>query len=225
MPKAVPSDAKTERVPHPERQPKGRPRSVRANLGTLLREDFFLQPTETVARELLGKLLVRVDPGGKIRAGRIVETEAYLGSQDAASHAFRGKTARNAAMFGPPGRAYVYFIYGMHYCMNVVCAPPGEALAVLFRALEPVVGLEQMAKARGLAPTVRGRLISGGPAKLAEALSITRARDDGKSLVDPRSDLQLRDDKFVVDRCEVSRRIGITKEAERELRFSIAGNA
>jgi DNA-3-methyladenine glycosylase len=95
----------------------------------------------------------------------------------------------------------------------------------VFRALEPVVGLEQMAKARGLAPTVRGRLISGGPAKLAEALSITRARDDGKSLVDPRSDLQLRDDKFVVDRCEVSRRIGITKEAERELRFSIAGNA
>jgi DNA-3-methyladenine glycosylase len=192
--------------------------------GTLLREEFFLQPAEIVARELLGKLLVRIDRGGKIRAGRIVETEAYLGARDAASHAFRGKTARNAVMFGPPGRAYVYFIYGMHYCVNAVCAPVGEAHAVLLRALEPVAGIEQMAKARGLAPNVRGRLIAGGPAKLAEALGITRERDDGKSLISLRSDLQLRDDKFIVERCDVSRRIGITKAAERELRFSIAGN-
>ena len=204
MPKAVPS----KRAP-----------------GTRLREEFFLRPAETVARDLLGKLLVRIDSGGKIRAGRIVETEAYLGAQDAASHAFRGKTARNAVMFGPPGRAYVYFIYGMHYCVNAVCGPVGEPHAVLLRALEPVLGVEQMAKARGLAPNARGRMISGGPARLAEALGITRTRDDGKSLIDPHSDLQLRDDKFAVAAWEASRRIGITKAAERELRFSVTGNS
>jgi DNA-3-methyladenine glycosylase len=190
----------------------------------LLREDFFLRPADVVARDLLGKLLLRVDRDGHVLAGRIVETEAYLGSQDAASHAFRGKTARNAVMFGPPGRAYVYFIYGMHYCVNAVCAPVGEATAVLLRALEPVMGVEQMAAARGLSASARGKNISGGPARLAEALGITRARDDGKSLISAASDLQLRNDKYAVAGVSVSRRVGITKAAERELRFCVAGS-
>ena len=94
-----------------------------------------------MARELLGKVLVR-DSGGLLLAGRIVEVEAYLGENDPASHSFAGKTARTAVLFGPPGYAYVYFIYGNHYCLNVSCEPEGKAGGVLFRALEPLLGIE-----------------------------------------------------------------------------------
>jgi DNA-3-methyladenine glycosylase len=184
-----------------------------------------------VARALLGKLLVRKMPRG-ILVGRIVETEAYLGKDDAAAHAAAGKTARNAVLFGPPGYAYVYFIYGNHYCLNVSCLPQGDAGSVLFRALEPVAGSGEMAEARGIelaketrhAKTSSLKTISSGPGRMAEALGITRERDNGKSLVSVRSDLRLADDGYRVGRVAVTPRIGIVKSAEQPLRYFIAGN-
>ncbi|HVM92432.1 MAG TPA: DNA-3-methyladenine glycosylase [Terriglobales bacterium] len=118
---------------------------------SLLSPAFFDRDPRRVARALLGKLLIRETRGG-ILAGRVVETEAYLGSGDEASHSFIGKTDRNSVLFGPPGLAYVYFIYGSYYCFNVSCLPDGEAGGVLFRALEPIAGIETMAKARNIEP-------------------------------------------------------------------------
>src|SRR5687767_14816426 len=105
-----------------------------------LGRSFYERHPRTVARELLGKILLRRDPQG-LRAGRIVEVEAYLGADDAAAHAAAGETARNRVLFGRPGYAYVYFTYGMHYCFNVSCMPEGDAGCVLIRALEPVTGI------------------------------------------------------------------------------------
>jgi len=178
---------------------------------------------------LLGKLLVRETPRGFL-AGRIVETEAYLGKGDAAAHSAAGRTARNAVLFGPPGYAYVYFIYGSHYCLNVSCLPDGVAGGVLFRALEPVAGIEQMAEARGVAEKTdlreisSLRKISSGPGRMAEALGVTRARDNGKNLVNARSDLRIVHDGYRVRRVTVTPRIGIVKSAEQPLRYFIAGN-
>jgi DNA-3-methyladenine glycosylase len=198
---------------------------------TLLKAEFFNRDPRRVARALLGKLLIRKTPRG-ILAGRIVETEAYLGKDDAAAHAAAGKTARNSVLFGPPGHAYVYFIYGNHYCLNVSCLPDGDPGCVLFRALEPVSGIEQMAKARGieLAKEIDLRKISSlkrissGPGRMAEALEITRERDNGKRLVSARSDLRLADDGYRVRRVAITPRIGIVKSAEQPLRYFIAGN-
>src|SRR5258708_11586989 len=116
----------------------------------LLHRSFFNRDPRIVARELLGKLIVRRH-GRRQLAGRIVEVEAYLGAGDLAAHAAAGHTARNAVIFGPPGHAYVYFIYGVHYCLNISCLPDGDAGCVLIRALEPVSEIREMAKARGLA--------------------------------------------------------------------------
>ncbi len=123
-----------------------------------------------VARELLGKLLVRRERGQLI-AGRIVETEAYLGIGDLAAHAAAGRTPRNDVLFGPPGHAYIYFIYGNHYLFNVSCLPDGVAGGVLVRALEPVAGIEQMARARGSG----SRCVSRDSASIASADLRTRA--------------------------------------------------
>jgi DNA-3-methyladenine glycosylase len=198
---------------------------------TLLKAEFFKRDPRRVARTLLGKLLVRKTPRG-ILAGRIVETEAYLGKGDAAAHAAAGRTARNSVLFGPPGHAYVYFIYGNHYCLNVSCLPDGVPGCVLFRALEPVAGIEQMAKARAIdlaKETDRTKIsflkkLSSGPGRLSEALKITRARDNGKSLINPRSDLRIVDDGYRVRRATVTPRIGIAKSAEQPLRYLVAGN-
>src|ERR1700723_427495 len=140
--------------------------------------DFFNRDPRRVAGSLLGKVVIRKTPLG-ILAGRIVETEAYLGADDAAAHSAAGKTPRNAVLFGPPGHAYVYFIYGNHYCLNVSCMPEGQGEGVLFRAMEPVLGTEQMAAARGLtlpqSPRLTQlRLISSGPGNMAKAMGITR---------------------------------------------------
>jgi DNA-3-methyladenine glycosylase len=129
-------------------------------------------PAPEVARLLLGMLLVRVDAEGT-RVLRIVETEAYAGPEDRASHARAGRTRRTAVMFGPPGRAYVYLVYGMHHCLNVVCGPEGEAAAVLLRALHPLLGLDAMRGARGRRAASDARL-AAGPARLCEAMDIDR---------------------------------------------------
>jgi DNA-3-methyladenine glycosylase len=198
---------------------------------TWLKAAFFNRDPRRVARALLGKLLVRKTSRG-ILAGRIVETEAYLGKDDAAAHAAAGRTARNAVLFGPPGHAYVYFIYGNHYCLNVSCLPDGDPGCVLLRALEPVAGIEQMAEARGvelakeidLTKISSLKKISSGPGRMAEALETTRERNNGKSLVSTRSDLRLADDGYRVRRVTVTPRIGIVKSVEQPLRYFIAGN-
>ena len=200
-----------------------RPReSLRA---LLLSQEFFDRDPRVVARALLGKLLARRTPNGTL-VGRVVETEAYLGTGDPAAHSFSGKTPRNAVLFGPPGLAYVYFIYGNHYCLNVSCLPDGVAGGVLFRALEPVIGIEAMARARDMSLSDKSALkrITSGPGRMAEAFGITRDRDNGKDFTSARSDLQLRDDGYRVRRVVVTRRIGIVKAAEEPLRYIIEGN-
>lgn len=191
-----------------------------------LPRDFYDRDPRRVSRDLLGKLLVRNDGRGG-RIARIVEVEAYLGQNDPAAHSFAGRTPRNAVLWGPPGFAYVYFIYGNHYLFNVSCLTDGEAGGVLFRALEPVAGIEEMARGRDLSieETKDLRKLTSGPGRLAEAFGITRARDNGKDLTSPRSDLWIADDGAAHPRVKITPRIGITKAAERPLRFIVAGNA
>jgi DNA-3-methyladenine glycosylase len=179
-----------------------------------------------VARELLGKVLVR-ELGESRLAARVVEVEAYLGERDPASHAFPGLTPRNAVMFGAPGFAYVYFIYGVHYCLNVSCQREGLAGAVLFRALEPLVGLAEMARERkiSLDGPADLRKLTSGPGRLAEAFGVTRIRDNGCDLTAPASGLWIGDDGFRAGKILTTPRIGITKAAEHRLRYVLAGNA
>ncbi|MCP3957690.1 MAG: DNA-3-methyladenine glycosylase [bacterium] len=140
-----------------------------------LDRDFFRRDSRLVAPELLNKLLTRDG-----RGGRIVEVEAYAGSEDPGSHGYRGMTGRTVTMFGPPGFLYVYFIYGMHWCANVVCGEEGICSAVLIRALAPTDGIEEMRRARPAARRVRD--LCSGPAKLCQALGITGV-DDGSDVV------------------------------------------
>ena len=178
-----------------------------------------------VAPFLLGKLLVH----GR-RAARIVEVEAYHGALDPASHAYRGRTARNATMFGRAGLLYVYFSYGMHWCANVVCDEEGVAGAVLLRALEPMTGIEEMATARaarrraGTAPSERD--LCRGPANLTAALGITKAHD-GVDLLSPSSPLRLLEDGTPPPegpRLGRGPRVGISRATEVEWRFWVAGS-
>src|ERR1700743_3193014 len=144
---------------------------------TPISRSFYEHPPELVSPHLLGKLLVR-RTRGKILAGRIVEVEAYLGPHntppDPAAHTYRGPTPRNQVIFGPPGHAYVYSIYGQYYCLNVSCEPEGLAGCILIRALEPVAGLEVMASNRGLAPDSKLSLLTSGPSRLCQAFGLTR---------------------------------------------------
>jgi DNA-3-methyladenine glycosylase len=192
------------------------------NLRNALPREFFDRDPREVSRDLLGKVLVRRN-GRKLMAGRVVEVEAYLGADDAAAHAAAGKTARNAVLFGPPGFAYIYFIYGNHFCLNVSTLPDGIAGGVLFRALEPMLGMAEMALARDI-ESQDLRLLTSGPGRLAEAFGITRERDNGKDLTSTRSDLWLAEDGHVPENVLVTKRIGITKAAEMPLRYLIAGN-
>jgi len=193
-------------------------------LSTLPRR-FYDRDPRRVSRDLLGKILFRRE-GRTLISARIVEVEAYLGTNDSAAHAASGRTARNDVVFGPPGYAYVYFIYGNHYCLNVSCLPDGVAGGILFRAAEPLQGINKMAQARGIAVRTERdlRLLTSGPGRLAEAFGITRARDNGKDLTSADSDLFIAEDGFAVSRVIVTPRIGITKAASLPLRYVIAGN-
>jgi DNA-3-methyladenine glycosylase len=185
---------------------------------------FYGADALEVAPALLNKILVR----GR-RSARIVEVEAYRGAEDPASHAYRGPTRRNATMFGPPGRLYVYFTYGMHWCANAVCGTEGEAMAVLLRALAPEGGLEEMRTGRLGAgpgrPAPADRQLTSGPARLCQAFSITGA-DDGADLVRGDRGIRIVDDGVPPPpRVGTSGRIGVSKAGELPWRFYVPGDA
>jgi DNA-3-methyladenine glycosylase len=175
----------------------------------LLTRDFFARSVHEVAPELIGSTLLLDGVGGTI-----VEVEAY-DQDDPASHGFRGRTARTASMFGPPGHAYVYRSYGIHWCLNLVCAEAGRAEAALIRALEPTRGLEAMRERRGLDAV---RALCSGPGKLCQALGITRVHD-GLSLDEPPFELHARDFE---PELAVGPRIGITRAVEHPWRYGLA---
>ncbi len=177
---------------------------------------FFERPVTVVAPELLGMVLACGD-----RAGRIVEVEAYGGADDPASHGHRGRTPRNAVMFGPPGHLYVYFTYGMHWCANVVCEPKGRCGAVLVRALAPLRGVEAMWADRPKAQ--RERDLCSGPAKLTAALGIDSVHN-GADLLDPASPVALQHHDSRPLRHATSGRIGITAATERPWRWYVPGD-
>jgi DNA-3-methyladenine glycosylase len=180
-----------------------------------LARSFYARPSIEVAPDLLNKVLV----AGPCR-GRIVEVEAYAGGLDPASHAYRGPTARNATMFGPPGHLYVYFTYGMHFCANAVTGPADAGQAVLLRALAPLAGLEEM---RARRPGARGVTdLTSGPAKLTMALGIARSQD-GVDLV--RGPIRIVDDGTPPPaEPGVSPRVGITRAADRAWRWFVPGD-
>lgn len=194
-----------------------------------LPQRFYARDAVAVARELLGKVVV-CGSGRNLRAGRLVEVEAYMGASDPASHAYRGMTERNAVMFGPPGHAYVYLIYGQYFCMNVSCEREGVANAILFRALEPLAGLPAMARARGvvLDGSERSRAqLTSGPGRMCTALGVTRPRHNGRAYYQPDSGLWIGDDGYVVKRIRETPRIGITSQpaASWLLRYIVAESA
>ncbi|HTM36839.1 MAG TPA: DNA-3-methyladenine glycosylase [Terriglobales bacterium] len=191
--------------------------------GSALSRPFYNRDPRDVGPDLLGKILIRKQ-GRETLAARIVEVEAYLGAEDPAAHASIGKTSRNAVLFGSPGYAYVYFIYGNHYCLNVSCLPDGMPGGILFRALEPLAGIREMFKLRGVENGADLRRLTSGPGRLAAAFAITRERDNGKDLTDARSDLYIADDGMRPSRVLTTKRIGITKAADMPLRYIVAGN-
>jgi DNA-3-methyladenine glycosylase len=192
---------------------------------TPLPESFFLPSAKVVAPLLLGHWLIRNTPEGPC-GGPIVETEAYL-TDDPACHSFGGETKRNRAMWGAPGRAYVYLIYGYHFCVNAVCRPAGIAEAVLIRAIEPALGEELMRRNR-LVKLARD--LSNGPAKLCEAMSIDRQLD-GLNMCDAKAPLFIARNEEAEQFCRIrgpiiqTRRVGISKAADLPLRFYLENSA
>lgn len=183
--------------------------------GRRLSRSFYGRDSREVAPEMLNKVLVH-----DRCAGRIVEVEAYAGAADPGSHAFRGRTARNATMFGPPGHLYVYFTYGMHWCANAVCGPEGDALAVLIRALAPVEGIAEMTARR--VRSHRERDLCNGPAKLCQALAID-GTFDGADLVSGLDGVKIVDDGVPPPRTPGrSTRIGLSAGAEHPWRWFVA---
>ena len=180
--------------------------------------EFYRRHPALVAPELLNKLLVRADG----RAGRIVEVEAYAGGDDPAAHSFRGRTARNATMFGEPGHLYVYFTYGMHWGSNAVCGDEGQGWGVLLRAMEPLEGLDAMRRLRPAAR--RDRDLASGPGKLSQAMGLT-GEHDGADLVSGAQGIALVDDGTPPPaRPAVGPRVGISKAVELPWRFHVPGH-
>ena len=172
-----------------------------------LARSFYARDASQVARDLLGKIIQHGDT-----SGRIIETEAYLGTGDDAAHSAAGITPRTGVIFGAPGHAYVYLSYGIHTCLNLVAEPEGTAGCVLIRALEPIAGIEKMQRRRG------GRDLAGGPGKLTQALGITLAHN---GLDVTRGPIVVLDDGYSGFEIEVSRRIGISKSQDLPLRFCV----
>ena len=192
--------------------------SRRTRAEAALPAKFYDRDTEQVARDLLGAVL-RCTTSDGVASGRIVETEAYLGEHDLACHAAAGLTARTRWLYGAPGTAYVYFIYGVHWCFNAVTRAVGSPSAVLVRALEPLEGLELMRERRGVA---HDRDLTNGPGKLCEALGITGALN-GLPLATSPIEI-LRGEPVPDPRVQVTSRIGITKSAEWPLRWLVRDN-
>ena len=183
-----------------------------------LPRQFYKRDTVDVAKDLLGKLLIRkIDDA--VLAGKIVETEAYRAHDDPASHAFRGKTERNSAMFGEPGHAYVYFTYGNHFCLNVTARNHLPAGAILIRAVEPMDGIEIMLRNRQVSELTN---IASGPGKLTKAMSITREQN-GKDLCSY-GELYLANSDSTDCKIGISSRIGIVRATDKLWRFFIEGN-
>jgi DNA-3-methyladenine glycosylase len=191
-----------------------------AGLGRPLPRSFFARPATVVAPELLGRVLVRILPDGARLAARLVEVEAYE-QGDPASHSYRGRpTPRTAVMFGPPGRLYVYFTYGQHFCSNVVTGRDGRGSAVLLRAAEPLEGLEVMASNRGMDGP---RLLCSGPARLTQAFAIARS-DAGTDLVKDPSLFLLSGSPLAPRAIARSTRVGVTVGIERRWRYFERGS-
>ncbi len=191
----------------------------------ILPPEFYARDTVTVAKDLLGCLLVHQGEGGTAAAGWIVEDEAYL-KGDPAAHSYRGETKRNRVLFGPPGRVYTYLIYGLHTCVNVAMGPVGTGEAILIRALEPALGVDLMQKRRGMDDPLE---LASGPGKLTEALGITMDLNETSLCTGP---LQIWSPDSLPDRrpegwpgeIVQTTRIGITKAADRPLRFYLKGS-
>ena len=201
-----------------------------------LTRQFYLRETLEVAKELLGKILVRCLPGNTLLEGRIVEVEAYRGTVDPASHAYRGLTKRNAPLFGQVGHAYVYFVYGNHYCLNVAARDSSaKAGGVLFRGIEPITGIEVMLRNRGfksqepLDKEKKGLKprwqLTNGPGKLTKAMQIN-AKHSGTDLTDPSSEIFIRGESNKDYEFEIasSRRIGVSRAKNKPYRFYVKGN-
>jgi DNA-3-methyladenine glycosylase len=201
-----------------------------------LQREFYLRETLEVAKELLGKVLVRCLPGNALLEGRVVEVEAYRGTVDPASHAYRGLTERNKPLFGEVGHAYVYFVYGNHYCLNVAARSSSmEAGGVLFRGMEPLNGIEDMLRNRGfkkkesLHRRTKGFTplwpLTNGPGKLTKAMQIT-VKQTGIDLTDPSSELFIRGDPDANNKFEIvsSRRIGVSRAQYKRWRFYAKGS-
>jgi DNA-3-methyladenine glycosylase len=203
-------------------------RSTKALPGRLVSRDFFEKSPDVVSPGLLGKLLVVRSPGGGVLVGRIVEVEAYLGPHnvppDRAAHTHRGPTPRNLVLFGPPGHAYLYSIYGRYFCANVSCERDGLGSGILLRALEPVIGIGEMARNRGLDEEAPVRMIASGPSRLCLALGLTRPLHNGLDITSAASPLQVRDDGFPEAEIVVTPRIGITHAIDLPLRFALRGH-
>ena len=194
--------------------------------GRIVPRSFYDRPVLDVARDLLGRVLVHDVPGEGTVALRLTEVEAYAGGHDPASHAFRGRTARNDVMFGPGGRAYVYFTYGMHFCVNLVCGPDGTASAVLLRAGEVVSGLDLAALRRGEVGrgAVRQRDLARGPARLTKAMGIAREQN-GADVASPASPLRVHAGTPVTDDVvRLGPRVGVNAAAELPWRMWIDGD-
>ena len=197
--------------------------------GRLVAREFFEHSPEIVSPKLLGKLLVVRNPKGKPLAGRIVEVEAYLGPHneqpDPAAHTHRGPTPRNLVLFGPSGHAYLYLIYGRYFCANISCEREGLGGGILLRALEPVMGITEMARNRGLDKDAPLRMIASGPGRLCEALDLTRPVHNGLDVTSKASPLQVRDDGFPEANIVVTPRIGINHAVDLPLRFALRSHS
>jgi DNA-3-methyladenine glycosylase len=187
-------------------------RYVRCNMSARIRRSFFARSVHDVAPDLIGAVLLIGGVGG-----RIVELEAYHHT-DPAAHSYGGPTERNAVMFGPPGYAYVYRSYGIHWCLNFVCEPAGSASAVLIRAIEPLEGLAVMRRRRGVEDV---RMLCSGPGKLGQALGVTRDKHNGLALDRPPFKLYARNGDVEI---VTGPRIGITKAADLPWRYGLKGS-